>query len=448
MTAIVADLGSAARAMERLLGTKPSADVAIPGADIRSFRVGEAEVHVLAPTGPGPIHDFHAGKGGGFHHLALGVDALDDALAALDERGFRAMGEPVETAPGLREVFLDPQTTGGLLIQIVERRTPRPEAGLDPARIANLVSQGAGKAPWGDLSEEELRRTYRVEHHVPVGDGRALHVTETFTSRAFLRAGPRRAMVMLPGPMTRGDLFNIDVPGYDAGAIMAERGFFAYAIDFEGHGASTRPTDGRSTSVASQVTAVREVVRYIQRTRGVPRVDLLGESWGGGIAAELARDPSSVRSCTLASMIYRTPSAQAAAEAGPPFRAFLESQPDGYLETVPPIYEALVAGSPPVVAERVRAAQPGRYPIGPLLDFFRLPFVDPSGVAVPLLILHGADDPRAMPSDHADLAAAAPTSAAVKVVVIEGGGHVPRIETAPRCEAFWRAVLQHVDPAA
>src|SRR5262249_39673800 len=157
-----------------------------------------------------------------------------------------------------------------------------------------------------------------------------LHVTETFSGRAFLRHGPPRAIVMLPGPVSTGSFFNIDVPGYDGGAIMAQRGFFAYAVDFEGTGTSTSPAQGTDATLASRVQAVREVVRYVRLARGVPRVDLLGESWGGGVAAEVCQPNHGARSCILASMIYETPSDLARQEfQSPPWLGFLLAQPSG-----------------------------------------------------------------------------------------------------------------------
>lgn len=122
VTAIVPDADAAADALRRLLGAEPVATVSLPGMAIRSFRVGEAEIHVNSPTGPGPVRDYFEKRGGGYHHLALRVDNLDATLVELKLLGFRPLGAPVETAPGLREVFLDPATAGDLLIQLVERR--------------------------------------------------------------------------------------------------------------------------------------------------------------------------------------------------------------------------------------------------------------------------------------------------------------------------------------
>jgi len=143
VTAIVPDADVAADAMRRLLGAEPVAIVALPGMAIRSFRIGDAEIHVNAPTGPGPVDEHLRRHGASLHHLALAVLDLDATMADLATRGFAMLGAPVETAPGLREVFIDPRTAGGMLIQLVERRlvvSARYE--VDGAAVARLADQG------------------------------------------------------------------------------------------------------------------------------------------------------------------------------------------------------------------------------------------------------------------------------------------------------------------
>lgn len=146
ITAVVGDVEVAARVLGRLLDAAPVASVTLPGMAIRSFRIGDAELHLNAPTGPGPVEDHHRVHGPGYHHLALGTDDLDAALAELAAKGFAALGAPVSTAPGLREVFLDPATTGGLLIQLVERRAaPSGSYELDAAAIARMATELRGR---------------------------------------------------------------------------------------------------------------------------------------------------------------------------------------------------------------------------------------------------------------------------------------------------------------
>lgn len=141
VTVVVPDLHAARDAFVRLLGAEPTHAVTLPGMDIRTFRVGDVELHVNAPTGPGPVKDFHDAVGGaGYHHLALRVDDLDEALASARRDGFSTLGVPVETAPGLREVFLDPRTTGGILVQLVERTGPDADR-IDGDKVAELVAR-------------------------------------------------------------------------------------------------------------------------------------------------------------------------------------------------------------------------------------------------------------------------------------------------------------------
>ena len=296
------------------------------------------------------------------------------------------------------------------------------------------------------ISDDRPDRIHRREHHVPIAPGRSLHVTETFSTRALRRSDPRRALVMLPGPLFQGSFFNVDVPGYDAGVVLARRGFFVYAVDFEGTGTSTYPTRGTAVTVQRQVEAVQEVVGFVRRYRDVPRVDLLGESWGGGIAAHVAADASAVRSCILASMIYRTPGPAAQAQyQSTEWRSFLHAQPNGYLQTSVSFYAQAIASLPPAVRAWVEATQPSRYPIQPLLDFFGLPFFDPHVARVPGLIIKGEDDPGSLFADIQQLAADYGEHGATDITTITAGGHIPRAQAAPYSSQYWAAVLKFID---
>lgn len=150
VTVIVSDVEATRVALSALLGAEPTHEVALPGMAIRTFRLGDVELHVNAPTGPGPVRDFLERSGGpAYHHVALRVADLDATLARARDAGFRALGGPVETAPGLREIFLDPTSTGGVMIQLVERRSADGDT-LDGAAIGELVSQlSSAPAPGG-----------------------------------------------------------------------------------------------------------------------------------------------------------------------------------------------------------------------------------------------------------------------------------------------------------
>ncbi|WP_394822420.1 VOC family protein [Pendulispora albinea] len=145
VTAIVEDAETTARALEAVLGIAAGPEVVLPGMSIRTLRIGEVELHVNAPAGPGPVRDHLARHGPGLHHLAVRVADLDAAMGALAALSISTLGAPVETAKGLREVFLDPARTGGVMIQLVERRAEVRATDLDAASTAALIEQAGAR---------------------------------------------------------------------------------------------------------------------------------------------------------------------------------------------------------------------------------------------------------------------------------------------------------------
>ena len=143
VTAIVGDAERAAEAIARLLGLGPARPFALPGMSIRTLRIGDVELHLTSPTGDGPGRAFHERMGGAaHHHVARSVDDLDGTLRRFRDAGFATLGDPVATAPGLREVFVDPSATGGVLLQVVERSVGAHVPELDGDAVARLAEQG------------------------------------------------------------------------------------------------------------------------------------------------------------------------------------------------------------------------------------------------------------------------------------------------------------------
>ena len=82
------------------------------------FRVELLEAH---PPGAGPIAKFIAKRGSGLHHIALRSEHLDADLARLKASGIAVLANyPAPGMAGTRVAFLDPKTTGGTLIELVE----------------------------------------------------------------------------------------------------------------------------------------------------------------------------------------------------------------------------------------------------------------------------------------------------------------------------------------
>jgi len=90
-----------------------------------SFRpVGESSFELLQPTAPeSPIARFLEKRGPGIHHLCLDVDDIDGALATLRAAGVKLINEtPIDGAQGCRVAFVHPASTGGILLELSERK--------------------------------------------------------------------------------------------------------------------------------------------------------------------------------------------------------------------------------------------------------------------------------------------------------------------------------------
>lgn len=204
------------------------------------------------------------------------------------------------------------------------------------------------------------------------------------------------------------------------------------------------PADGRIATMPRQVENMTTVLRFIATHRLVPHVDVFGESWGGSVAAELCALPVA-RSCVMASMIYRNASDIGNATfRSPEFHALLDTFTDGYIPTFPGFYFQFVTTSTPEVQAFTFATQPGRYSVAPEYAVFDLPFFDPTRARVPGLILRGENDVNQPLSDTQELAHDYGRDGA-RLVVLAGGGHVPRVDAPPVNTQFWDNVFAFVD---
>jgi methylmalonyl-CoA/ethylmalonyl-CoA epimerase len=92
------------------------------GVEAALLDVGENHVELLAPLGPDtPVGKFLAKRGPGLHHVAYQVSDIESALVELAQTGF----ELIDKAPrvgigGTRVAFLEPKSTGRVLVEIVE----------------------------------------------------------------------------------------------------------------------------------------------------------------------------------------------------------------------------------------------------------------------------------------------------------------------------------------
>lgn len=69
-----------------------------------------------------PIAQYLAKKGGGIHHLALEVDQLSAAMTYLQQQGVELIdSSPRRGVAGSLIAFIHPRSTGGILVELVQR---------------------------------------------------------------------------------------------------------------------------------------------------------------------------------------------------------------------------------------------------------------------------------------------------------------------------------------
>lgn len=84
--------------------------------------VGETYLELLEPQGPeSGVSKWIAEKGTGLFHICFEVDDIDSALAELKAKGVKLRDEtPRIGHGGARIAFLDPLSTGNVLIELAE----------------------------------------------------------------------------------------------------------------------------------------------------------------------------------------------------------------------------------------------------------------------------------------------------------------------------------------
>ena len=98
-------------------------EVASQKVRVAMLPLGESRVELLEPTSDdSPISKFLAKRGPGIHHIAVQVQDIRASMAELKEKGARLIDEQPRTgAGGCLVAFIHPSSTGGVLLELVER---------------------------------------------------------------------------------------------------------------------------------------------------------------------------------------------------------------------------------------------------------------------------------------------------------------------------------------
>ena len=98
-------------------------EVAEQGVRVAMLPIGETRVELLEPlSDDSPVGRFLEKRGPGIHHVAIRVADIRAELSRLRESGARLIDEtPRVGAGGCLVAFVHPSSTGGVLLELVER---------------------------------------------------------------------------------------------------------------------------------------------------------------------------------------------------------------------------------------------------------------------------------------------------------------------------------------
>jgi pimeloyl-ACP methyl ester carboxylesterase len=231
---------------------------------------------------------------------------------------------------------------------------------------------------------------------------------------------PDRTLLFIHGATYPAETsFDLPIDGVSMMELFARNGFDVYLIDVRAYGRSTRPTEMDQPAEANKPIANSEeadrdlgaAVDYILNSRGIPKLDLMGWSWGTSIAGYYtSQHNDKVNRLVLyaPAWIFQPPSDPPTA-AIPAYRLVAKNAAKArWYNGVPE--EKKGALIPPGVFDRWWEATLATDPVGSkmnppmlraangvtaeFLNYWRAgkPFYDPSKITVPTLLIHAEWD--------------------------------------------------------
>lgn len=89
---------------------------------VSAFEVGNIKIELIEPlSDDSPVARFLEKRGEGLHHICFEVKDIESTLEELKNKGAKVIDEtPKKGAFAKKTVFLDPKSTGSVLIEICE----------------------------------------------------------------------------------------------------------------------------------------------------------------------------------------------------------------------------------------------------------------------------------------------------------------------------------------
>lgn len=118
----VNDMDEAKNTWANVLGITQEYEEQIGQTKLAMLPVGQTYIELLSAEGPeSPVNEWKDKHGESIWHLCFEVENIDEAVVELKGKGVKLLNEePKPGHGGSRIVFLDPASTGNVLIELAE----------------------------------------------------------------------------------------------------------------------------------------------------------------------------------------------------------------------------------------------------------------------------------------------------------------------------------------
>jgi methylmalonyl-CoA/ethylmalonyl-CoA epimerase len=99
-------------------------EVASQQVRVAFLKAGETKLELLEPTSSAsPIATYIEKRGEGIHHVALGVESIEERILEMKEKGIKMIDElPRLGAGGAHIAFMHPKSATGVLYELCEKK--------------------------------------------------------------------------------------------------------------------------------------------------------------------------------------------------------------------------------------------------------------------------------------------------------------------------------------
>jgi pimeloyl-ACP methyl ester carboxylesterase len=315
-----------------------------------------------------------------------------------------------------------------------------------------------GSSAWSKSSQQILSEDFRLPSTTP---GVEIFLRNKHLKKADSFNSSRTVLYVHGATQPSETVFDLKVGNESWATYIASRGYDVWYVDVRGYGGSTPPKD-QSKPFATTKDAVDDVdaaIRHILERRKLPKLQLIGWSWGTLITGSYAAaHPERVTGLVLLAPPWLSTTPVKQPETGwqewtteDSLKRLQKGVPDGEAAKIFPAAwksaweDALLANQP---AAKTHTPPRFRSPTGVVLDSALYlgaskPLYDPKQIKAPTLIIRGAWD-ELTPLSHSQALFALLQNAPVRhLIEIPRATHFIEVETGR--DALFREVQRFLD---